>query len=103
MNAETIVLSAHRDQDAVSIMVNAQELPPTVARACMMRMRAARPQYGELNLATDKRDFLHEAYEEILDAINYVAMHELQGHSVPLIRFGLKALAWAFSTLRGGK
>lgn len=31
-------------------------------------------KYGEFNPATDQRDLLHEAEQEILDGINYLAM-----------------------------
>ena len=35
-------------------------------------------QYGPLDLGTDKRDFLREAEEELLDAINYLAFQVIK-------------------------
>ena len=37
----------------------------------LKKYQAGRAKYGELNLATDKRDFTKEAIEELLDCINY--------------------------------
>ena len=41
-------------------------------------MKAGAKTYGEYNPATDTRDLLAEAQEELLDAINYLAMMYLK-------------------------
>ena len=46
------------------------------------RMLGGKEVYGEFNPATDKRDLLLEAQEELLDAINYLAMHYLKLESL---------------------
>ena len=47
------------------------------ARA-VFRMLRGSATYGEFNPATDTRNLLHEAQEELLDAMNYLAMHYLK-------------------------
>lgn len=39
-----------------------------------MRLHAGRKLYGELRLATDSRNFVAEAGEEVIDALSYVLM-----------------------------
>jgi len=42
------------------------------------RMQEGAWDYGTFNPATDKRDLLHEAQEELLDAMNYLGMQYLK-------------------------
>jgi hypothetical protein len=42
------------------------------------RLVAGAGHYGRLDLATDRRDFRHEASEELLDGIAYAAMDALR-------------------------
>ncbi len=44
----------------------------------LARMDRGRAQYGPFDPAADGRDLLLEAEEELLDAINYVAMFVLK-------------------------
>jgi len=46
------------------------------------RMMGGKGAYGEFNPATDTRDLLLEAQEELLDAINYLAMQYLKLESL---------------------
>lgn len=43
----------------------------TVIEEALSRYTGARVKYGALDLDTDRRDFLVEAEEELLDCINY--------------------------------
>ncbi len=49
-----------------------------VVLALAERMVAGREVYGDLNLTRDKRDFLREAGQELLDAVAYLAMDALR-------------------------
>lgn len=42
-----------------------------VIREALNRYDAGRLEHGQLDLSTDKRDFLYEAEQELLDVINY--------------------------------
>ncbi len=42
------------------------------------KMQRGSAKYGEYDPATDTRDFYQEAQEELLDAINYLAMQYLR-------------------------
>jgi len=45
-----------------------------IFRAALDKYRAGEQKYGAYHPLTDNRDMLTEAEEEILDAINYIAM-----------------------------
>lgn len=45
------------------------------------RLAAGRATYGELELATDRRDLESEAGEELLDACVYLAAHAIRRSS----------------------
>ncbi len=45
-----------------------------IFRAALQKYRAGEQKYGPYRPLTDNRDMLTEAEEEILDAINYLAM-----------------------------
>jgi hypothetical protein len=45
-----------------------------VVLAIAQRLALGRRQYGALDLATDQRTWMREAYEEALDMSNYLAM-----------------------------
>jgi len=49
-----------------------------VIKEALTRYEGARSVYGPLDLSTDSRDFLLEAEEELLDAINYMAFQILR-------------------------
>jgi len=42
-----------------------------VIREALKRYEAGRKEHGQLDLSTDKRNFIHEAEQELLDCINY--------------------------------
>lgn len=42
-----------------------------VIRQALAKYEAGRKAYGQLDLATDSRDYLYEAEAELLDCINY--------------------------------
>lgn len=46
----------------------------TVFEAALLKYRQGEREHGVYDPATDRRDLLQEAEEEILDAINYLAM-----------------------------
>ena len=45
----------------------------------MKRMLQGERKHGALNLETDPRDFIQEALEEMIDALNYLEFAMLQG------------------------
>jgi len=45
-----------------------------IFRAALQKYRAGERKYGAYHPLTDDRDMITEAEEEILDAINYLAM-----------------------------
>lgn len=49
-----------------------------VLKKAVGRMKEGVRSYGLFNPATDKRDLLSEAQEELLDAINYLGMQYLK-------------------------
>jgi len=49
-----------------------------VIKEALERYKEGRNEYGSLDLSTDKRDFLQEAQEELLGAINYCAFEILK-------------------------
>ena len=54
------------------------ELIQKVFKEATFRMLIGSNTYGEFNPATDKRDLLREAQEELLDAMNYLGMQYLK-------------------------
>jgi len=52
--------------------IGADEL--RVIELIVRRMRHGRAQYGPLDVHTDRKDWMHEASEELLDAVAYLAM-----------------------------
>lgn len=52
----------------------------------MRKYHQGASKYGEYDPATDTRDFLKEAEAEILDAINYLAMHLMKVRAISKIR-----------------
>jgi len=50
----------------------------TVIEEALSRYTGARAKYGPLDLDTDRRDFLVEAEEELLDCINYCVFQILK-------------------------
>lgn len=68
--------------DLEAIYVAAASLGPDelrVLRAVTERLVLGRRQYGELDLATDPRDWAREAAEEALDLSVYLAIRLLGG------------------------
>jgi hypothetical protein len=55
-----------------------------IDRLCARRMQDAISHYGTLDLSSDRRDFIEEAEEEILDAINYIKIAMARGE-IPLV------------------
>ena len=54
-----------------------QDMPnriETVFEAALLKYRQGEREHGVYDPATDQRDLMQEAEEEILDAINYLAM-----------------------------
>ena len=51
------------------------------------RMLDGAYDYGEFNPATDKRDLLREAQEELLDAMNYLGMQYLKLEELKKVDF----------------
>lgn len=50
----------------------------TVIREALGRYEAGRLKHGQLDLSGDKRDFLHEAEQELMDCINYCVFQILK-------------------------
>lgn len=42
-----------------------------IIKEALNKHQAGKAKYGELDISTDKRDFIHEAEQELLDCINY--------------------------------
>ena len=61
-----------------------QLLPPDMAEMCSRRIREGAKTYGDLDLATDKRDFAQEAREELADAAYYLVASRRRGHELAL-------------------
>lgn len=49
-----------------------------VLMAIAARLVRGAEQYGRLDVATDRRDWVHEAHEEFLDGCVYLAIKTLQ-------------------------
>jgi hypothetical protein len=49
-----------------------------VIREALNKYEAGRLEHGELDLSNDKRDFIHEAEQELLDCINYCVFQILR-------------------------
>lgn len=49
-----------------------------VIKEALCRYDAGRLEHGQLDLSIDKRDFIDEAIEEMLDAINYLSFQILK-------------------------
>lgn len=49
-----------------------------VFREALNRYKAGRKEHGQLDLSTDKRDFISEAEQELLDCINYCVFQVLR-------------------------
>ena len=47
----------------------------SILNEALQKYQRGEAKYGPYKPETDPRDLLHEAEEEILDAINYLAMH----------------------------
>jgi hypothetical protein len=77
-------LSGHGDGAALAeqLVATAAELGADELRVLLLiatRLAAGRRYYGELHLATDRRDFRAEGAEELLDAVVYLAAATLRG------------------------
>lgn len=53
-----------------------------VIRQALDKYEAGRERLGQLNLETDKRNFIDESIEEMLDAINYLCFQILKLRSI---------------------
>lgn len=49
-----------------------------IIRDALSRYDAGKAEHGELDLSTDKRDFIQEAEQELLDCINYCVFQILR-------------------------
>lgn len=49
-----------------------------IIREAITRHEAGKAKYGELDLSSDKRDFIGEAEKELLDCINYCVFQILK-------------------------
>jgi hypothetical protein len=49
-----------------------------VIKEALSQYEKGRQEHGELDLSTDKRDFLREAEKELLDCINYCVFQILK-------------------------
>lgn len=49
-----------------------------VIREALKRYEAGRKEHGQLDLDADKRDFISEAEQELLDCINYCVFQDLR-------------------------
>ncbi len=49
-----------------------------IIREAVSKFEIGRLKHGELDLSTDKRDFIHEAEQELLDCINYCVFQILR-------------------------
>lgn len=49
-----------------------------IIREALNKYEAGRLKHGHLDLSTDKRDFLQEAEQELLDCINYCVFQVLR-------------------------
>jgi len=49
-----------------------------VIREALQRYETGRIEHGDLDLSTDKRNFIEEAEQELLDCINYCAFQILR-------------------------
>ncbi len=50
----------------------------TIIREALKRYEEGKQEHGSLDLSTDKRDFIHEAEQELLDCINYCVFQILR-------------------------
>ncbi|OGW38228.1 MAG: hypothetical protein A2Y97_13915 [Nitrospirae bacterium RBG_13_39_12] len=53
-----------------------------VIREALNRYGRGRLEHGQLDLERDKRDFIHEAIEKMLDAINYLCFEIIRLRSI---------------------
>jgi len=53
-----------------------------VINEALSRYKAGRREYGQLDLTVDKRDFIREAEQELLDCINYCVFQIIKLRSV---------------------
>lgn len=49
-----------------------------IIREALKRYEEGRQEHGELDLSRDKRDFVYEAEQELLDCINYCVFQILR-------------------------
>ena len=49
-----------------------------IIKEALKRYEKVKEDHGDLNLSIDKRDFIHEAEQELLDCINYCAFQILR-------------------------
>lgn len=49
-----------------------------IIREALTRYETGRIEHGHLDLSTDKRDFISEAEQELLDCINYCVFQVLR-------------------------
>jgi hypothetical protein len=49
-----------------------------VIKEALQRYEDGRLEHGELDLSTDKRDFIYEAAQELLDCVNYCVFQILK-------------------------
>ena len=53
-----------------------------VIKAALAKYEKGRLEHGQLDLSTDIRDFISEAIEEMLDAINYLTFQIIRLRSI---------------------
>jgi hypothetical protein len=58
-------------------MITAKNIE-AIIREALDRYDTGRLEHGDLDLTTDKRDFLHEAEQELMDCINYCVFQILR-------------------------
>lgn len=63
--------------DSTKQKIETKDIAAVIVEA-LKRYEAGRRKYGSLDPATDKRDFLHEAEQELLDCINYCVFQILK-------------------------
>lgn len=57
-----------------------------VIRQALDKYEAGRAEHGQIDLSTDKRNFIDESIEELIDAINYLTFQIIRLRSLRDVR-----------------
>ena len=64
--------------DEMKIDKSSITIQESIIREALSKYEQGKIEYGEIDLATDKRDFIDEAEKELLDCINYCVFQILK-------------------------